>query len=181
MNYYETLYIIHPALDGGRIKEMVLSINKTLKKNGGEPASLNVWGKKKLAYEIDKQRYGTYILLQFTGDGSGNAKFNMELEHNPNILAYLTIRIDVSKLHKETLSLEEQIRGDNPSTSHQSSVVKEDSKAVADKPKAQAEEASTEEESEVAVDEPAPEAEEASTEEGLAKKTDKTEESMEEN
>ena len=103
--------------------------------------------------------------MQFTGDGSGNAKFNMELEHNPNILAYLTIKIDVSKLHKETLSLEEQIRGDNPSTSHQSSVVKEDSKAVADKPKAQAEEASTEEESEVAVDEPAPEAEEASTEE----------------
>ena len=33
MNYYETLYIIHPALDGGRIKEMVLSVNKTLTKN----------------------------------------------------------------------------------------------------------------------------------------------------
>ena len=94
MNYYETLYIIHPALDGGRIKEMVLSINKTLEKNGGEPASLNVWGKKKLAYEIDKQKYGTYILLQFTGDGSGNSNLNMELEHNPNVLAYLTIKID---------------------------------------------------------------------------------------
>ena len=30
MNYYETLYIIHPALDAGRVKEMVLSVNNTL-------------------------------------------------------------------------------------------------------------------------------------------------------
>ena len=34
MNYYETLYIIHPALDAGRVKEMVLSVNDTLEKNG---------------------------------------------------------------------------------------------------------------------------------------------------
>ena len=40
MNYYETLYIIHPALDSGRIKEMILSVDKILKKNGGEPEHL---------------------------------------------------------------------------------------------------------------------------------------------
>ena len=94
MNYYETLYIIHPALDAGRVKEIVLSVNKILEENGGKTESLDVWGKKKLAYEIDKQKYGTYVLLQFTGDGSGNSKLNMELEHNPNVLAYLTIKIE---------------------------------------------------------------------------------------
>ena len=114
MNYYETLYIIHSALDAGRIKEMVLSINKTLEKNGGKVLSLDVWGKKKLAYEIDKQKYGTYTLVQFSGDGSGNSKFNIELEHNPNILAYLTLKIHENKIHEQTLSLDEQIRGDNP-------------------------------------------------------------------
>ena len=117
MNYYETLYIIHPALDAGRVKEMVLSVNKNLEKTGGNIASIDVWGKKKLAYEIDKQKYGTYVLVQFKGDGSGNSNFNVELEHNPNILAYLTLKIEEHKISTQTLSLDEQIRGDNPSTS----------------------------------------------------------------
>ena len=113
MNYYETLYIIHPALDAGRIKEMVLSVNETLEKTGGSVAAIDVWGKKKLAYEIDKQKYGTYVLVQFTGDGSGNAKFNVELEHNPNVLAYLTIKIEEHKIIKNAISLDEQLSGTN--------------------------------------------------------------------
>ena len=117
MNYYETLYIVHPALDSGRIKEMVLSVNKTLESMGGKPASLDVWGKKKLAYEIDKQKYGTYVLVQFTGNGSGNAKFNQELEHNPNILSYLTTRIDEGKLNEQTVDLDDQLSGSSPSSS----------------------------------------------------------------
>ena len=116
MNYYETLYIIHPALDAGRVKEMVLSVNNTLEKNDASIASIDVWGKKKLAYEIEKQKYGTYVLVQFTGDGSGNAKLNLELEHNPNVLAYLTIKIDESKLSNQQLSLDDQIRGEAPSS-----------------------------------------------------------------
>ena len=122
MKYYETLYIVHPALDSGRIKEIVTSINKTLEKNAGTVASLDVWGKKKLAYEIDKQKYGTYVLLQFKGDGSGNSTFNMELEHNPNILAYLTVSIDESKVKNQSLSLDEQLRGDQPNKSSETAV-----------------------------------------------------------
>ena len=113
MNYYETLYIIHPALDAGRVKEMVLSVNETLEKTGGSVAAVDVWGKKKLAYEIDKQKYGTYVLVQFTGDGSGNANFNVELEHNPNVLAYLTIKIEEHKIIKNAISLDEQLSGAN--------------------------------------------------------------------
>ena len=128
MNYYETLYIIHPALDGGRIKEMVLSVNKTLEKAGGSPKAVDVWGKKKLAYEIDKQKYGTYVLVQFTGDGLGNSKFNMELEHNPNILGYLTLRIEEEKLKDQTLSIDDQIRGDYHTSSSSNNTEKSSNK-----------------------------------------------------
>ena len=109
MNYYDTLYIIHPALDAGRVKEMVLSVNQTLEKNNGTVAAIDVWGKKKLAYEIDKQKYGTYVLVQFTGDGSGNSKFNVELEHNPNVLAYLTTKIDEEGILSDLPDLEAQL------------------------------------------------------------------------
>ena len=163
MNYYETLYIIHPALDAGRVKEMVLSVNQALEKEGGSVASIDVWGKKKLAYEIEKQRYGTYVLVQFTGDGSGNSKFNVELEHNPNILSYLTIKIEEGKMSTKILSLDEQIRGDNPTPSKSmvdSKAPKEESPAVDEETPIAEEEAPAVVEESPAADEETPTAEE---------------------
>ena len=109
MNYYETLYIIHPALDGGRIKEMVLSVNKTLEKAGGSPKAVDVLGKKKLAYPINKERYGMYVLFQFKSDGSSNKDFNLGLDHNANILAYLTTKIEEDGLLNDITSLDNQL------------------------------------------------------------------------
>ena len=70
MNYYETLYIVHPALESGRLKDIILSLEESLKNFGGKTLSIDLWGKKRLAYLIDKQKYGTYVQLQFTGDES---------------------------------------------------------------------------------------------------------------
>ena len=163
MNYYETLYIIHPALDGGRVKEMVLSVSKTLESAGGSPKSLDVWGKKKLAYEIDKQRYGTYVLVQFTGDGSGNVKFNKELEHNPNVLAYLTIRIDEVKMHEQGISLDDQIIGSGPPPAKDNTSEKTEEKAeeqAEEKTEEKAEEKPEEQAEEKAEEKPEEQAEE---------------------
>ena len=154
MNYYETLYIIHPALDAGRVKEIVLSVNQTLEGFGGSVAAIDVWGKKKLAYEIDKQKYGTYILVQFTGDGSGNAKFNVELEHNPNILAYLTLKIEEHKILTQPQSLDDQITGTSPVQDRKPSVDTSDTKQSSEDSE------STEESSEPAKEEPAADVEE---------------------
>jgi len=117
MNYYETLCIVHPALEAGRLKDIVLNIEELLKANGGTPVSIEVWGKKKLAYFIDKQKYGTYVLIQFTSDGVGNNKFNVELEHNPNVLAYMITRIEKDDLREQTENLDAQIAGKEAKTS----------------------------------------------------------------
>ena len=109
MNYYETLYIIHPALDAGRVKEMVLSVNETLEKTGGSAVNIDVWGKKKLAYPINKERYGMYILFQFQSDGISNKEFNLGLDHNANILTYLTTKIDKDTILSDLPSLDEQL------------------------------------------------------------------------
>ena len=46
MNYYETLYIVHSALEAGRLKDIVLSVEKLLKEHKGEVLTTEVWGKK---------------------------------------------------------------------------------------------------------------------------------------
>ena len=98
MKYYEILYIVHPALEGGHFQDIVKSVNDLIEKNQGKIESNNDWGKKKLAYPIEKQKYGTYNLVQFTSKGLDNSLILKDLEHNPNILAYLLSNIDKSDI-----------------------------------------------------------------------------------
>ena len=78
---------------------------------GGAPLALELWGKRKLAYFIDKQKYGTYVLVQYNGEGKCTGEFAVELEHNPNILAYLTTCIEKENVMEQTEDLDAQIAG----------------------------------------------------------------------
>ena len=128
MAYYETMYIVHPALEAGRLKDLILSVESTLKELGGETQNIEAWGKKKLAYPINKEKYGMYVLLQFEADGSKNKELNTTLDHNTNILAYLTTKIDKEQLLSDVASLDSQLGLLNTNES-------EDTKAVSsDKP-----------------------------------------------
>ena len=98
MNFYETMYIIHPALQAGRLDDMISSVHKKIESLKGKRLYFDNWGKKKLAYAIDKQKYGTYVLIQFSMDGSSLQDLSNEFEHNANILRYLTNRIDESDI-----------------------------------------------------------------------------------
>ena len=111
MNYYETLYIVHPSLESGRLKDIIMGVEESLKKLGGGPLAIELWGKRKLAYFIDKQKYGTYVLVQYNGEGKCTRDFAVELEHNPNILAYLTTKINQDDLIEQEEDLETQIAG----------------------------------------------------------------------
>ena len=111
MNYYETLYIVHPALESGRLKEIIMDVEDSLKKLGGSSLAIELWGKRKLAYFIDKQKYGTYVLVQYNGEGKCTHDFAVELEHNPNILAYLTTNINQDNVIEQEEDLETQIAG----------------------------------------------------------------------
>ena len=111
MNYYETLYIVHPALESGRLKDIIVAVEDSLKKMGGDPLAIELWGKRKLAYFIDKQKYGTYVLVQYNGEGQCTHNFAIELEHNPNILAHLTTNISQEDIIEEGDDLETQIAG----------------------------------------------------------------------
>ena len=95
MKFYETTYIVHSALQEGRLNDITESINSFVKSAGGEILYFDNWGRKKLSYMIEKQKYGTYIYIQFkVSDNSQMKNLNMEFEHNPNILRSLIVKID---------------------------------------------------------------------------------------
>ena len=112
MKHYETLYITHPILESGRLKDTITNVQKLIETNEtNKILCTEVWGKKKLAYPIEKQKYGTYVLVQYCGDGKSIKDVNIELEHNVNILAYLTVEIDETEIHKQENEIDDQISG----------------------------------------------------------------------
>ena len=95
MGFYETTYILHPALQEGRLNDIVKTIQKKAEALGAEILYSDNWGRKKLAYLIDKEKYGTYIFLQYKLSELSNLKeLSSEFAHNPNVLRYLNIKID---------------------------------------------------------------------------------------
>ena len=109
MTYYETMYIVHPALEAGRLKDLIVSVESTVKDSGGTTHTIEAWGKKKLAYPINKEKYGMYVLFQFESDGTKNKELNTTLDHNTNVLAYLTTKIDKNQLLEQKPSLDNQL------------------------------------------------------------------------
>ena len=63
MNNYELVCIIHPDLDEIAFNESVEKINGWIKDVDGEIEKTDIWGRRRLAYPIDKQREGQYVLI----------------------------------------------------------------------------------------------------------------------
>ena len=93
MKYFETLYIVNPNFEQSRLDTII----KDVEKNVGKFSNVighNIWGKKRLAYQIDNQKYGTFVLMNFeTEEGSGIAGFESYMKLNISVLRAQTIRL----------------------------------------------------------------------------------------
>jgi small subunit ribosomal protein S6 len=63
MNNYELVVIIHPDLDEEAINQSLDKIKDWINKAGGSVEKVDNWGKRRLAYEIQKQNEGVYYLF----------------------------------------------------------------------------------------------------------------------
>jgi len=82
MRQYEVAYIVHPDQDETAFKETVARIQGLIEAGGGKVTKAEVVGKKRMAYEIRKQREGQYVFLQTEMSPS----FCGELERNLSLL-----------------------------------------------------------------------------------------------
>ena len=103
MRYYETIYILNPNLDNNTLSNILVEIAKELAKTKSKVINHYNWGKKRLAYPIDKQKYGSYIILQYEGgDKSKINDFDTWLKLNNAIIRHMTILLDEKpKVHVE--------------------------------------------------------------------------------
>ncbi|MDT3699850.1 MAG: 30S ribosomal protein S6 [Thermincola sp.] len=92
MRAYEVMYIIRPDLDEEQTNGVIEKFKSLIENNGGEIAKLDKWGKRKLAYEINKNREGFYILMEYNGEAATTAELDRVFRITDEVVKYLIIR-----------------------------------------------------------------------------------------
>ena len=65
MNYYEKVMILDPDIDDNTVNETVERVKNVIVSKGGEIFKTDNWGRRKMAYELNKHQKGNYVLLFF--------------------------------------------------------------------------------------------------------------------
>jgi small subunit ribosomal protein S6 len=92
VNEYEILLLLDPELDEGRQDEVVTRTRELVERSGGTWDLHDVWGKRKLAYEIGHKGEGTYHLLQFTSDAETLDEVSRVLRIDDAVMRHMPTR-----------------------------------------------------------------------------------------
>ena len=94
MNKYEILYIIRPDLEEEATTTLVDRFSGLVESNGGVNLTVDKWGKRRLAYEINDYREGQYVLINFEGDGHISQEVERVMKISDDVIRFLTVKKD---------------------------------------------------------------------------------------
>jgi small subunit ribosomal protein S6 len=94
MRIYENLFIVKPDATEEEIDHLIDQMSKNVTTTGGTIDKVDKWGKRRLAYRIEKHREGTYVLMQFSAEPATVKEFERRLRVQDSVIKFLTVRID---------------------------------------------------------------------------------------
>ena len=94
MNKYELALVINATIEDDARTDAIEKIKALIEKFGGEITNVDEWGKKKLAYEIQKMKEGYYYFIQFEGETTVPAELEERLRIEETVLRFLCVKQD---------------------------------------------------------------------------------------
>jgi small subunit ribosomal protein S6 len=94
MRSYELGFILHPDVEQADVTQAVDKVGQYITAGGGEVTSVDVWGRRALAYPIRKRQEGTYIFLQAQIDPRSVGDLERNLKLDEVVLRYLLLRLE---------------------------------------------------------------------------------------
>lgn len=94
MRQYEVALIIHPELDDAGLATLVEKVQGWITDAGGSVTKVDSWGKKRLAYDIRKQREGYYVLFQTDMSAGTPPELERNLRLNEQVLRFMIVRME---------------------------------------------------------------------------------------
>ena len=94
MRHYEVMVILDPTLEERTIAPSLDQFLSVVKKDGGTVEKVDVWGRRRMAYEIDKHAEGIYAVVDLQANPSAVQELDRQLNLNESVLRTKVIRPD---------------------------------------------------------------------------------------
>ncbi len=110
---YESAILINAALEDNQIENVINRVKEFITTNGGQIRDFENWGRKRLAYPVEKSKIGYYAIFRFEAPGSIVSKLEKFYNLDEHILRYLTIKLSkeaidqIEKNKTQSVSLKE--------------------------------------------------------------------------
>jgi small subunit ribosomal protein S6 len=98
MNIYENIVILNAALGDEEIESAITKIRDLIANSGGEVLKADMWGRRKLAYEIKKHKKGFYVLFLFRSPSSFIKKLEDFYKVFDPVVRFLVIKLEKKRL-----------------------------------------------------------------------------------
>lgn len=98
---YELVYVMRPETTEAEAAELQGQVEAVITRVGGSLDKTEVWGRRKLAYDIGKHKEGFYVLHVITGTGELMKEIDRRLRVTEGLLRHLIVRVDESEQKAE--------------------------------------------------------------------------------
>ena len=92
MRAYEVMVILDPSLEERTVEPSLDKYLNVIRKDGGSIESLDVWGRRRMAYEIKKNAEGIYAVIQLTAEPATVKELDRQLNLNDEVLRTKVLR-----------------------------------------------------------------------------------------
>ena len=94
MRHYEVMIILDPSLDERTVSPSLETFLNVIRTSGGSVEKVDVWGKRRLAYEIDKRSEGIYAVIDMMAVPDSVAELDRQLSLNEAVLRTKVMRME---------------------------------------------------------------------------------------
>jgi len=95
MRAYEVMVILDPNLEERTIEPSLDKYLNVIRKDGGNVENVDVWGRRRLAYEVKKNAEGIYAVITLQAEPATVKEFDRQINLNESILRTKVLRADV--------------------------------------------------------------------------------------
>ncbi|MBV9844855.1 MAG: 30S ribosomal protein S6 [Kutzneria sp.] len=97
MRHYEVMVILNPSLDERTVAPTLDTFLNVIRTSGGNVEKVDVWGRRRLSYEIDKHAEGIYALLDVTAAPDAVKELDRQLSLQDTVLRTKVLRRDAAR------------------------------------------------------------------------------------
>ena len=107
---YELMVILNPEIDERQVPTILDKFLKVITADGGSIDNVDIWGKRRLAYEIQKKTEGLYAVVAFTATSAATQELDRQLKLNEQVMRTKVLRAEeaIALIESERVRAEEK-------------------------------------------------------------------------